>query len=137
MGWEPLYIYDQNIANSLKFCSIDLSLPDILNLLKQNSQSIEFIFCKEIENTLYDYINYDFSDFKISCIFNRPDFENILNLTKDNILSFTIELQKGDFKSINQTQSEFSINKNINQYFNNNVLPKYKIFDKTVEKDEF
>ena len=29
------------------------------------------------------------------------------------------------------------LNKNINQYFNNNVLPKYKIFDKTVEKDEF
>lgn len=136
MGWEPLNIYDQNIANSLKFCSIDMSLPNILNLLRFNNQSIEFIFCKEVENTLYDYINYDFSDYKISCIINRSDFENILNLTKNNILDFTIELQKRNFNSIDQNLSEFVINKNINQYFNNHELPRYKIFNEIVEKDE-
>lgn len=136
MGWEPLHIYDQNIADSLKFCSIDMSLPNILNLLKFNDQSIEFVFCKEIENTLYDYINYDFSDFKISCIFSRADFENILNLTKKNILDFAIELQKIDFESVDLNRSEFVINKKINQYFNNNEFPKHKIFDKIVEKVE-
>ena len=135
-GWEPLYVYDQNIANSLKYCSIDLPLPNILELLKHNNQSLEFIFCKEVENILYDYVNYDFSDFKISCIFNSSDFENILNLTKNNILDFTIELQKSDFDSINQKQSDFVINKKINQYFNNNELPRYKIFNTIVEKDE-
>lgn len=136
MGWEPLYIYDGNTANGLKYCSIDLSLPKILNLLKNNNQSIEFIFCKEIENTLYDYINYDFSDFKISCFFDSSDFENILNLIKNNILNFTIELQKRDLKSINQSQNDFTINETIDQYFNNKELPKYKIFESIVENDE-
>ena len=135
-GWEELYIYDQNIADSLKYCSIDLPLPNILDLLKNNNQSIEFIFCREVENILYDYVNYDFSDFKISCIFNTSDFEKILNLTKNNILDFTIELQKRDFESINQNQSDFVINKRINHYFNNNNLPKYKIFNNLVEEDK-
>ena len=136
IGWEPLYIYDQNLANSLQVCSIDLSLPNILNLLNKNTLSIEFIFCKEVEDALYDYINYDFSDFKINCIFNSSEFEKILNIVKSNILDLTFELQKGNIKALDQPHSEFGINKNINQYFNNNELPRYKIIDKIVEKDE-
>lgn len=136
MGWEPLYIYDQNLADSFKFFSIDLPLPKILNLLKYNNKSVEFIFCKDIENTLYDFINYDFSDFKVSCIIDSSDFENILNLTKNNILDFTREIQNQGLKTITQSKSEFVSNQRISQYFNNSELPSYKIFDKIVVKDE-
>ena len=134
MGWEPLNIYDQNLANNLKFYSIDLSLPKIMNLLKNNSESIEFLFCQEIENTLCNFINYDFADFKVACIFDSSDFKKIINFVINNIIDFTNELKEQDYNTITETKSEIDTYKNIKKYFKNNEIPKYKIQDDKIEK---
>ena len=107
-GYLPIVFQEKNIAQTISEELIGQSIPELESLIKSQNHQLEIPLPYELEKLVMKAIDYES---KPTRIISKSSIVNIIEIVKNNLLTWSLNLEKEGILGSNMTFNDTDFNK--------------------------